>query len=145
MVLNALKVLPMNVKKYGEPSKELKEGWKQQGWKEGDSYPSVQYMKLKEMGNTNYHGEPLSYEYDNGDHKVVTTDKDGKKIGELLAKDIAPNTVEVVSNQVYDEDLRGKGRGVDQIQHLLEKVGDDISLSRATSVRLKMREQLGTS
>ena len=86
----------------------------------------IDFDKTVKPGEANYHGEPLSYEYDNGDHKVVTTDKDGKKIGELLAKDIAPNTVEVVSNQVYDKDLRGKGRGVDQIQHLLEKVGDDI-------------------
>jgi hypothetical protein len=86
----------------------------------------VDFDKEVPVGKNNYHGEPLSYEHDNGDHKVVTTGKDGKKIGELLAKDSAPNTVEVVSNQVYDKDLRGKGRGVDQIQHLLEKVGDDI-------------------
>jgi len=42
------KSIPYDVKEYGEPSEELKAGWKQQGWKDGDPYPAVQHMKLKE-------------------------------------------------------------------------------------------------
>jgi len=39
--------VPYDVSKYGEPSQELKDAWKAQGWKEGDEYPAVQYMRLK--------------------------------------------------------------------------------------------------
>ena len=39
--------VPYDFKTYGEPSPELKDAWKQQGWKEGDPYPGVQMMKLQ--------------------------------------------------------------------------------------------------
>ena len=42
---------PYDVSAYGEPPQDLKDAWKEQGWKEGDKYPDVQYMKLKEEGN----------------------------------------------------------------------------------------------
>ena len=42
------KSVPYDTKNYGEPPQNLKDAWKAQGWKEGDPYPSVQYMKLKE-------------------------------------------------------------------------------------------------
>ena len=41
------KSVPYDAKNYGEPSQALKDAWKQQGWKESDPYPSVQYMRLK--------------------------------------------------------------------------------------------------
>lgn len=41
------KKVPYDVKEYGEPSEELKDSWRQQGWKDSQPYPSVQYMKLK--------------------------------------------------------------------------------------------------
>ena len=43
----------------------------------------------------------------------------------MVAKDIGKGTAELLSNQIYDKDLRGAGRGQDQIKHFLENVGDD--------------------
>jgi Protein of unknown function (DUF3293) len=82
--------------------------------------------KETEPKTENKQGEPLSYEHTQDQHHIITKDTNGKKIGELVAKDNAPGTVEVMSNQIYDKSLRGKGRGQDQITHLLDKVGDDI-------------------
>jgi hypothetical protein len=72
----------------------------------------------------NYYGEPLSYTHDEDLHHIITKDAKGEKIGELVAKDIAPGTVEVTSNQVYGKELQGTGRGVDQVQHLLDNVDE---------------------
>ncbi len=36
-----------NVAEFGEPTQQLKEAWKQDGWKEGDPFPSVVYMKYE--------------------------------------------------------------------------------------------------
>lgn len=82
--------------------------------------------KETEPKTENKQGEPLSYEHTQDQHHIITKDANGKKIGELVAKDNAPGTVEVMSNQIYDKSLRGKGRGQDQITHLLDKIGDDI-------------------
>jgi hypothetical protein len=78
-----------------------------------------------DVPSANYHGEPLSYTHDEDLHHVITKDDTGAKIGELVAKDIAPGTIEVTSNQVYGKDLQGAGRGVDQVQHLLDNVDED--------------------
>lgn len=79
----------------------------------------------------NQQGEPLSYEHNQDQHHVITTDARGKKIGELVAKDNAPNEVEVMSNQIYDKTLQGKGRGADQIKHLLYKLPDTTNVAKS--------------
>ncbi len=56
----------------------------------------------------------------NLEHRVVTTDAQGNKIGELAAQDKG-DTVTVRSNQVYDPRDRGRGYGKAQIQHLLDQ------------------------
>jgi hypothetical protein len=81
----------------------------------------------------NYHGEPMTYEHSpmgeqggNQQHHVITKDANGRKIGELVAQDTKSGVATVRSNQIYDEDLQGKGRGTDQITHFLNNVGKDI-------------------
>jgi hypothetical protein len=81
----------------------------------------------------NYHGEPMSYEHhpmgeegSNQQHHVTTKDTNGRKIGELVAQDTKSGVATVRSNQIYDKELQGKGRGVDQITHFLNNVGKDI-------------------
>ena len=81
----------------------------------------------------NYHGEPMTYEHHpmgeqggNQQHHVITKDANGRKIGELVAQDTKSGVATVRSNQIYDEDLQGKGRGTDQITHFLNNVGKDI-------------------
>lgn len=36
-----------NVQEYGEPSPKLKSAWRQDGWKDGEPYPSVVYMRYE--------------------------------------------------------------------------------------------------
>ena len=79
---------------------------------------------------SNQHGEGMEYHNDNSgstnlQHTVTTTDADGNKIGELAAQDTAPKEVTVRSNQIYDKENRGAGRGPDQLRHLLSSVSDD--------------------
>jgi hypothetical protein len=71
-------------------------------------------------------GDDLSYDNKNDEHHVTTIGPDGNKIGELVAKDNAPGTVEVTSNQIYDAKLQGKGRGTKQINHLLDNLSEDV-------------------
>ena len=70
-------------------------------------------------------GEDLSYSNKNDEHRVTTLGPDGKKVGELVAKDNAPGTVEVTSNQIHDKGQQGQGRGSKQITHLLDNVKDE--------------------
>jgi hypothetical protein len=42
--------VPYDVKNYGEPSQAYKDHWKRFGWKEGEPYPSVTKMQLKDGG-----------------------------------------------------------------------------------------------
>lgn len=81
---------------------------------------------------TNRHAEDLSYEHkpegienSNQQHRVITSGGDGKKIGEVSAQDTAAGEVTVRSDQVYDQSLRGSGRGYDQMKHLLDRVSEN--------------------
>lgn len=81
---------------------------------------------------TNRHAEDLSYEHkpegienSNQQHRVTTRDDNGKKIGEVSAQDTAAGEVTVRSDQVYDKNLRGSGRGYDQMKHLLDSVDEN--------------------
>ena len=73
----------------------------------------------------NGQGESVTHSNINGEHSVKTIGgkNGGQVIGELAAKDIGNNTIEVTSNQIYDKNLRGAGRGSDQILHLLNNAG----------------------
>ena len=75
--------------------------------------------------DVNGRGESVTHSNINGEHSVKTIGgkNGGQVIGELAAKDIGNNTIEVTSNQIYDKDLRGAGRGSDQLQHMLNNVG----------------------
>ena len=81
--------------------------------------------EVRKGESTNSKGEKLTHEVKEGQHHVETRDANGKKIGETVAKDIGNGTVEVVSNQIYDKNLRGEGRGTEQMKHLLRNVGDE--------------------
>jgi hypothetical protein len=81
---------------------------------------------------TNRMGEGMFYEHNpaglddtNMHHSVTTQDFGGNKLGELAAQDTKPGEITVRSNQIYDESLRSKGRGSDQLNHLLGNVSDD--------------------
>jgi hypothetical protein len=80
---------------------------------------------------TNRHAEDLTYEHkpegienSNQQHRVTTLDDSGKKIGEVSAQDTAAGEVTVRSDQVYDKNLRGSGRGYDQMKHLLDRLSE---------------------
>ena len=75
--------------------------------------------------DVNGQGESVTHSNINGEHSVKTIGgkNGGQVIGELAAKDIGNNTIEVTSNQIYDKNLRGAGRGSDQILHLLNNAG----------------------
>jgi hypothetical protein len=47
--------VPYDVENYGEPSDALKDHWRRFGWKDGESYPAITYMKLPEAAE--YAGE----------------------------------------------------------------------------------------
>ena len=81
--------------------------------------------EVRKGESTNSKGDKLTHEVKEGQHHVETRDANGKKIGETVAKDIGNGTVEVVSNQIYDKNLRGEGRGTEQMKHLLRNVGDE--------------------
>jgi hypothetical protein len=87
---------------------------------------------------TNRHAEDLTYEHkpegienSNQQHRVTTKDDSGKKIGEVSAQDTADGEVTVRSDQVYDKNLRGAGRGYDQMKHLLDSVSEDTHTVRS--------------
>ena len=87
---------------------------------------------------TNRHAEDLSYEHkpegienSNQQHRVTTKDENGKKVGEVSAQDTADGEVTVRSDQVYDKNLRGSGRGYDQMKHLLDSVDENTHTVRS--------------
>ena len=91
---------------------------------------------LKPVESINRHGENLTYQNDNSgatnmQHQIVTTDENGNKVGDLVAQDTAPKEVTVRSNQIYDKNLRGQGRGVDQLDHLLSSVSHDTEVVKS--------------
>ena len=91
---------------------------------------------LKPVESVNRHSENLTYQNDNSgatnmQHQIVTADENGNKIGDLVAQDTAPKEVTVRSNQIYDKNLRGQGRGVDQLDHLLSSVSHDTEVVKS--------------
>ena len=100
---------------------------------ESDKNMPVHPGEAAKVKADNYNGEPMTYEHhpmgeqgSNQQHHVITKDAKGRKIGELVAQDTKSGVATVRSNQIYDEDMQGKGRGTDQITHFLNNIPKDI-------------------
>jgi hypothetical protein len=54
--------IPYDENTFGTPNQALQDAWKKQGWKEGDPYPGVQFMKLKNSARKSVmkEGQPIA-------------------------------------------------------------------------------------
>ena len=87
-----VKTMPYDEATYGRPSEELKNGWKAQGWKEGDPLPSVAFMELN---------KPVSL-------KDLWTDESGTYTSGKFMKWLAKNNLSDQGQKVLNDASKEK-------------------------------------